>query len=412
MPLICEQGDRMTSNDDDLVLTVTVAGKPMTVRAVRPSDQAAVLQLHDTVFSSGVQPDWHAWKYSPAQGGGHAVGVWNDHQLIAHCGGLPRRLRAGTGTVSGLQIGDVMVSPDWRGLMTRSSPFFHASNVLYSHWIGSNADHAVGYGFPNHRHQRLAVKQGLAWDAGAIWALQWDEANQPTSRPTPSTPQPLGWHTAWYRQLQERFRLLRHPTKTMRSDAVTVQALRDSPELLARSWRTMQSEADAGQVVIGVRDEGYLRWRYLYHPTQAYRCLRLTDGRDLERNGLRHPVGLVFWRLDGDTALWLDWVGPMRWLPEALRHCQRAAAGAGARRLTAWMSPVAASMLGEPVPLTQTTLATPTSAVPSRVLPGSMLAISEVARVGVPQTSCWPQGGEAGVASARWWWMGGDTDFL
>lgn len=398
----------MTSNDDDLVLTVTVAGKPMTVRAVRPSDQAAVLQLHDAVFSSGVQPDWHAWKYSPGQGGGHAVGVWNDHQLIAHCGGLPRRLRTGQDTVPGLQIGDVMVAPDWRGLMTRSSPFFHASNVLYTHWIGSNAAHAVGYGFPNHRHQRLAVKQGLAWDAGAILALQWEQTHQPPEQPAR--------HTAWYQRLQERFRSLPQQTATVHSDAIAIQALRDKPELLARSWRAMQSDADAAHVV-GVRDEVYLRWRYLYHPTQTYRCLRLVeshghDNRDHDPNDLRQLVGLVFWRLDGDTAMWLDWVGPMRWLAEALRHCQTAAAGAGARRLTAWMSPVAASMLGEARPPVQPTHTTATPAVPSRVLPGSMLTMSEVARVGVPQTSCWPQGGETGATSARWWWMGGDTDFL
>lgn len=391
-------------NANDLVLIVTVAGKPMAVRAVRPSDQAAVLQLHDTVFSSGVQPGWHGWKYSPAQGGGHAVGVWNDDQLIAHCGGLPRRLRAGTGTVSGLQIGDVMVAPDWRGLMTRASPFFHASNVLYSHWIGTNADHAVGYGFPNHRHQRLAVKQDLAWDAGAILALQWDE--------TPQPPKQLGWHTAWYRRLQQRLHPLRQRTTAVRSDEIPIQALRDKDELLARSWKAMQSDANAAHVVFGVRDKDYLRWRYLHHPTQTYRCLRLSEGCDHDPNDLRHLVGLVFWRLDGDTAMWLDWVGPMRWLPEALRHCQTAAASAGARRLTAWMSPVAASMLGETMPLTQSTHTTATPAVPSRVLPGSMLAISEVARVGVPQTSCWPQGGEAGVKSAQWWWMGGDTDFL
>lgn len=409
----------MTPND--LVLTATVAGKPMTVRTVKPSDQAAVLQLHSDVFSSGVQPNWHAWKYSPGQGGGHAVGVWNDHRLIAHCGGLPRRLLSGTDTVSGLQIGDVMVAPDWRGLMTRSSPFFHASKVLYSHWIGAHADHAVGYGFPNHRHLRLAVKQGLLWDAGAIFSLQW-ELVCPV---TPPPQHPTGWYPAWYRRLQQRLRPFRQQAKTVRSDEIAIQALRDTPELLARSWHAMHSEADVAQVVMGVRDEGYLHWRYLHHPTQTYRCLRLMDGGDhgdrghdehsqdpKNPNHLSGLLGLVFWRLDGDTAMWLDWVGPMRWLPEALRHCQAAAASAGARRLTAWMSPVAASMLGETMPSVQPTHTSAIPAVPSQVLPGSMLTISEVARVGVPQTSCWPQGGEAGVTSAQWWWMGGDTDFL
>lgn len=399
-------------NPIDLALTATVAGKKMTVRAVRPSDQAAVLQLHHAVFSSSVQPCWHDWKYNPTQGGGHAVGVWNDHQLIAHCGGLPRRLRAGTDTVSGLQIGDVMVSPDWRGLMTRSSPFFHVSNVLYSHWIGPHAAHAVGYGFPNHRHQRLAVKQGLAWDAGAILALQWDLTQQPTYQ----LEAPAGRHAAWYRRLQQRFRPLPPQTVTVRSDEIAIQALQDKPELLARSWQAMESDTDAAHVV-GVRDDGYLRWRYLYHPTQTYRCLRLLESRGLDSRGhdpndLRHPVGLVFWRLDGDTAMWLDWVGPMRWLPEALRHCQTAATCAGARRLSAWMSPVAASMLGESMPPMQPTHDTAIPAVPSGVLSGSVLTISEVARVGVPRTSCWPPGGEAGVTNAQWWWMGGDTDFL
>lgn len=389
----------MTPNN--LALIATVAGKPMTVRAVGPSDQAAVLQLHDAVFASGAKPDWYAWKYSPAQGGGHAIGVWSDDRLIAHCGGLPRQLRAGSETVSGLQIGDVMVAPDWRGLMTRSSPFFHASNVLYSHWIGPNTDHAVGYGYPNHRHQRLAVKQGLAWDAGAILALQWDGADQPGEQP--------GRHNTWRRWARHLFHPLRHRSTAVQSDEIPIQALMDRDDLLACSWSAMQSDADASHVVFGVRDVDYLSWRYLRHPTQAYRCLCLFDSRGHNAHDLRHIIGLAFWRLDGDTAIWLDWVGPMRWLPEALRHCQTAATRAGAKRLSVWMSPVAASMLGEPLPSTQITQST---VISSRVLPGSTLTISEVARVGVPQTSCWPPGGEVAVKNTLWWWMGGDTDFL
>lgn len=368
-----------------LVQRLPTAGKPITVRGLGPADASEVLRLHGAVFSSGAEAAWYEWKYGAGQG--KAVGVWSEGELIAHCGGLPRTIQVGRQTMAGMQIGDVMVAPAWRGLMTRSSPFFHASNTFYQHWIGPDRAYTLGFGFPSHRHLRLAVKQHLLWDVGTISSLEWDWSTPESGRGGPFAPpirQPAP-RRGWWPWASQGVAL-------SATDAAAIHSL------LAPCWEGMLADFTSDAALgVGVRDASYLRWRYLDHPDRPYRYLLI------RRPWHTTPVGLVVWRLDGESAAWLDWIGPRAWMPKALQHCHQAASAAGAKRLSAWMSPVAASWLGE----TQ-----PCGSFVSNLIRHVRVNVSEVARVGMPQTSCWPAGGEYDLNTVRWWWMGGDTDFL
>ncbi|MBK6361585.1 MAG: GNAT family N-acetyltransferase [Comamonadaceae bacterium] len=102
-----------------------VGGSSLTLRDIAPSDRRAVLDLHTLVFGPDVDERWFTWKYgqAPNQGQGQAVGVWCGGDLIAYCGGLPRTLWTNNSGLRALQIGDVMVHPAWRGILTRRGPF-------------------------------------------------------------------------------------------------------------------------------------------------------------------------------------------------------------------------------------------------------------------------------------------------
>ena len=212
-----------------------IAGTVFTLRDVGPSDCTAVLGLHRRVFGSTVDAAWFDWKYR--HGGGEAVGLWQGNELVAHCGGTPRTVLHHGRPARDLQIGDVMVAPEWRGVLRRRGPFYHVSERLYSSRLGPGKNFFAAFGFPNERHLRLAVKMGLSWDGGPVEALSWSG--------TGALPR-LGW--SW------------------RAETLAV----DHPEFDRRvnhAWSAMQQEAD--QYSMGVRDAAYLRWRFARRPDQA-----------------------------------------------------------------------------------------------------------------------------------------------
>ncbi len=349
--------------DDRTADTVRVGEFALTLQGVVPGDMAAVLALHTRVFGPQVDARWFVWKYGSAaqQGRGQAVGAWHGSELIAYCGGLPRTLWQQGQSRRGLQIGDVMVHPDWRGILTRRGPFFHVSRRFYESRLGAAQDRPfqLGFGFPNERHLRLAVKLGLLRDAGAIEALHWNTA--------PAATLCLPWNWRWQALL---------PTDAQFDRTINT------------AWQSML--AQAGGLTLGQRDAAYLRWRYVDRPASV----GLSAGAPVRYRffTLRRPwstrsAGVAVLDLRSTSAHWLDWVGPLELLPLASRACRLEAARAGASGLTAWASAAVAQQLEH-----------------------SGIARREVcARLGIPEASSL---GPQDVPESGWWLMGGDTDFL
>lgn len=161
-------------------------------------------ELHDEVFQSKVDARWYQWKYRPGLGLGS--GAFIDQQLVAHCGGVARMLWVAGQRTSGLQIGDVMVQPQWRGVMTRRGPFYYVSQHFYERQLGANRPFQLGFGFPGARHLKLAVAVKLLRDRGSVQALHWN----PTHRPVhcqPGSGAGRHWHpttptlTPWWAAL-------------------------------------------------------------------------------------------------------------------------------------------------------------------------------------------------------------------
>ena len=344
-------------------LTVRIGEADLTLRDLRSGDASAVLTLHEQVFGAGVDARWFAWKYEQdsGQGQGQALGAWSGDTLIAYCGGLPRTLWQQGKTLRALQMGDVMVHPAWRGILTRRGPFFHVTREFHSSRVGATPQHpfALGFGFPNLRHLRLGAMLGLMHDDGVMESLHWNT--------TPSPAPGLPWSLRW------------------REVAASGTDLERS---VNSAWQAMR--AQASELTLGQRDGAYMRWRYIDRPTPP-------DTRDtgmpryrffeLHRLWSHAPLGVAVLDLRTPSAHWLDWIGPVQWLAVACRACRLEAARAGATTLTAWASRAVAGALEN-------------SDIVRRE-PCAGLAISTASDLGAQS-----------AVGLNWWLMGGDTDFL
>lgn len=343
-------------------LAVQVGESTLTLRNVLPSDIQAVLALHTEVFGSGADVSWFDWKYgqSPNQGQGRAVGAWHDRQLVAYCGGLPRTLWLRNTNLRGLQIGDVMVHPAWRGILSRRGPFFQVSKRFYDSQIGTpDKPFELGFGFPNERHLRLAVLLGLLHDGGVIESLLWSSLPAASFR--------LPWHWRWQPLA---------PSSPRFDRAVNA------------AWTSMQTELPG--VMLGQRDSAYFRWRYADRPnTSRANADRTPRYRFFELRSLwqRTSSGIAVMELKPTTCHWLDWVGPARLMPLVSHACRIEAACAGASALTAWAS----------------------SAVAGHLMHSDIQHREVCAGLGIPASS---DLGPHDMADMQWWLMGGDTDFL
>ena len=351
--------------DDHAPHTVKVGEFTLTLRDVGRDDMAAMLALHTVVFGPHVDARWHAWKYGGAtdQGHGQGVGAWHGDELVAFCGGMPRTLWQKNRSLAGLQIGDVMVHPSWRGIFTRRGPFFHVSKRFYDSRLGAapSRPFQLGFGFPSERHLRLATMTGLLHDGGVIESLHW--------RAMHATGLELPWHWRWQPL----------DPSDARFEAATNAA-----------WKSMLATASDEGLTIGQRDASYLRWRYVDRPdatgpgVQKTFCYQFFE---LRRPWSKTPVGVAVLDVRSRAAHWLDWVGPVELTPLALQACRLEARRAGASELTGWASAAVAQRLAQ-------------SGIERRVV---------WAGLGIPVASDMKP---EEIPRVRYWLMGGDTDFL
>ncbi len=342
---------------------VRVGEFELTLRDLQPADMQAMLALHTQVFGTDVNARWFAWKYGqePGQGKSQALGAWYGDELIAYCGGVPRTLWQRGKMLHGLQMGDVMVHPAWRGILTRRGPFFHVTQSFHRTRIGAAPDKPfqLGFGFPNQRHLRLGVMLGLMIDDGEMEALHWNTSHPPV----PRLPLSLRW-----RELTATDARFEHCVNS--------------------AWQAMRAQA-AG-LMLGQRDAAYLRWRYADRPADLTAAQELSPRYrffELRRLWSIAPLGVAVLDLRSASAHWLDWIGPVGSMAIASRACRLEAARAGATSLTAWAS-----------------------AAVARQLEGSVILRREpCAGLAISIASALPEQNPAGL---NWWLMGGDTDFL
>lgn len=242
-----------------------------------PEDEAELLDLFRAAFGHEMAPElWH-WKYHGLDTLGTLVR--RDGQAIAFYGGMPRAIRLFGSSATAVQIGDVMVQPEQRGILTRKGPFFLATTSFSERFVGHGKPFPLAFGFPSERHFRLGLRLGLYERVGEIMRVSW-----PALQARPS------------------FNVRIRPLSP------------DQGATVDRLWLEM---ADALQdQVVGVRDWAYLQHRYLQHPTLSYQLYLISS----RLTGT--PIGIIAIRVLDDAVELLDIIASPQHVA-TLVHCLR-----------------------------------------------------------------------------------------
>ena len=256
--------------------------------------EAQWFDLFEAAYGYRIDPRLWRWKYRNAARPG--MGAWRDGQLMGFYGAMPRATLFFGQPVSTVQIGDVMVHPGERGVMTRSGPFQIAASTFIDRSVGYGRPHLFGFGFPTAKALQVAQKLGLYERVDQMTELAWPAADS--------------WEA----------RLLRSE-KLMPQHRPNVDRL----------WQAMAHDFRGS--ILGVRDADYIEQRYQRHPTVAYECLlvrKLLTGAEL---------GLVVLRsIDQRQVELTDLIGPRRSFPALIAAARRRAWRNGAARVTAWLT--------------------------------------------------------------------------
>ncbi|MDE1981860.1 MAG: GNAT family N-acetyltransferase [Betaproteobacteria bacterium] len=267
------------------------------VREALTADEPALLALFQRAFGSAMPPALWRWKYARPQS--RATLVENETGVVAYYGGVARSVLFMGAPATAVQIGDVMVDPAWRGVLTRQGPFYRAATGFIERWMGeAERRYDFAFGFPSDRACRLGVALRLYEAMDRIQEVEWASAGSGAAAP--------------------RGRLL---------------TARDAP-LVDRLWQAMAR--DLGECAVGVRDGAYVCERYIEHPVHRYTVFLVT-------RRFLPPLGVVVLRDHGEQgeqgAELMDLIGKTRHLPALAQAACQLARQLGRRRLFAWATP-------------------------------------------------------------------------
>lgn len=304
------------------------AARPWRAGWAEPADEAELLDLFRRAFGQDMSPAVWRWKYRAARPCG-ALARRGGH-IVAFYGGLPRPVSLFGAPAVAVQIGDVMVDPRERGVLTRRGPFFLAAEQYLRQHVGRGKTYPLAFGFPSARACRLGEKLGLYAKAGEILRVDWPAL---PARPTP-----------W---------LSTRPLAA--GDRAAVDRL----------W--LEMAAALRRDIVGVRDAAYLRGRYLEHPARRYWVL-------LARKRLGGaPFGVIVARtLDGELEL-VDLVAPPERVPTLVAIVRRLACTLGKPTAFTWTAAQHAALFaGRDGAVSPTHIVVPTLAWPSAIPPAEI----------------------------------------
>ena len=304
-----------------------------------------MLDLFEKTFNHRMTPATWQWKYGADAG--RELGVWRDNQLIAHYGGISRKILFFGQPQTAVQIGDVIVDASERGILTKKGPFFLMAATFLERYIGYGKPYLVGFGFPNERAMKVAERHGLYGEVGQMIEIAWS---------------PLSKLPHWRTRLQ-----LVSPTE----NAHIALAVNEC-------WQQMAN--DLHEAIIGVRDWHYLQHRYLNHPNQHYQVILVKN-----RCGGR-PHGVLVLRHDADGSELVDIVAALTEIPLLIIHARRLAGMNHAKRLSCRITENFAAHFA---------------------ISGG---VRQALNIRIP-ANIWCNGPPPEMLKNHWWLMSGDTDF-
>ncbi len=326
-------------------------------RAAKPADRlvetgpahaAAMRQLFADVFRHDMTPEHWQWKYGDGRGRG--VALMHGERMLAHYGGVTRRVLSRGQPVLASQSCDVMVDRRGQAGLVRHGPMAQVASTFIEQQLGWGQPQRLGFGFPSDRAFGAAQRLGLYEAVDAVTRASWPAAAQPGGE----VAEPL--HAA---------------------DLLPGGRRRAAVDGL---WRQMAESLR--ELVVCVRDADWLHHRYFARPGVSYEAFYL------RRRWTRRPVGvLVLRRHEGHLEV-LDLVGPPAAFAALIAQARRHAAGLGLQRVDCWITVSQLHLL---------------SAIDPPAFSATPLGITVPANVHTP--------GPVEELKNRWFLLAGDADF-
>ena len=316
-----------------------------TVRLTQKTDLPKLLELFSRAFGSQMPPDRWRWKY------GHAL-CWGtvverDGRMVGFFGGMPRQFTLQNKTLLGVQIGDSMVDPDQRGILTRRGPMFLSASTYFERMETLHPGAQFAFGYPSQRAIGIGRRLGLYQEVDKINVMEW--------------------------RVWDPRRSVMTQTRRINDWAVLRQQ-----KSVSALWRAMH--ASWPDVLLPVRNWAWLQHRYLDHPEHVYELLLVSS----RLTGL--PKALAVVRAHPDHLEFLDYVGPAQGVELALRAIRMHAANLGLPVVRGWFSQQLTRIfnVGQPT--------------------------VHASGIAVP-TNLWGRAQVADVLASPLWLMAGDSDF-
>jgi hypothetical protein len=324
---------------------------------------AAVADLFERSFGHAFDAEvWH-WKYELGAGRCVVARANAEGDLVAHYGGAPRDICYFGRPALAIQPCDVMVMPEERTRYGRGSLFFKVAATFLEREIGNTVDHLLGFGFPNKKTMRLAIRLGLYEKTDDFVEVRVSGITEPGS----------AVEAAW----------------TLADFDAADSAQRDE---LGALWQEMQVDFENG--IIGVRDWEYISYRYLQHPHRARYSLRWL------RDSAGRAMALCVIKRSADAWLLMDIVAPLATVSRALTVLARALVK-GARE-----EPFC-TQVGENEPPSDLLLWLTKGWLARLDMPNA--AVRDLG-IEIPCNS-WNPGPAASLLYGKWWLTAGDMDF-
>lgn len=229
-----------------------------TVRSYQPGDEGKITDMFNEVFSQQRDISHWYWKYRDNPRGSYCISlaVSEDGMLAAHYGGYPVKLRrytsGGTGVeeITTFHLGDKMTRKKYRAVGFGNSSLLAQT---FTHFRKTFAGDAIpfGYGFGTHH----SLKFGLLF-------LNYADIEPICYRRLPADQ----LHRLGIARMQKLF---------MRRGVREVFVIDDS-------WTDFFGRVAPAYRYLVVRDEKYLRWRYLQRPDRKYTFIALYRGSRLD----------------------------------------------------------------------------------------------------------------------------------
>lgn len=243
------------------------SGNPARLRWATPDDHPALLALFERAFGGHIEQALWAWKYPP--GSQQSLLAEQNGVLVAHYGGMPRRMVGQGKSLNCLQISDIMVDPQARGVLTRNGVFAQIANAYTDTLTVPDGQYDFVYGFPSPRASKLGEMLGMYAPLDTLLQLSWP--SQPTRPPG------AAWRC---------------------SKPLALPALAKAGDAL---WARQQALSDS--LLITVRDQAWLEQRYVQHPTHEYQALAK------QCFWQRSPSAALVYRTHADALEIIDFVG-------------------------------------------------------------------------------------------------------